>query len=177
MFSRTPSAGKIDFGRPVAAERQDAGVESLARAAGAHRFAVASHLAVGVLYAAQGAQHLALAVALGAGEAENFAAADVKRHVAEARAAEAADRQHDLGRPARRSLRIFRLDRAADHHGDEVVLGEPVVDLVGAPALAVAQDGYAVGKGEDLRQAMADIDHRGAAGDGAPDDAAQLFDA
>jgi len=58
-------------------------------------------------------------------------------------------------------VEVFHL--AADHHGDHLVPG----DLPAVPRghrAAVAEHGDAVGDGEDLLQAMADVDHRDAAG-------------
>ena len=75
------------------------------------------------------------------------------------------------------SRRIFRLDRPADHQRDQIVLRQRLVDLVGALADAVAEDGDAVGERQDLRQPVADIDDRRARGDDPADDAAQLLDA
>ena len=94
----------------------------------------------------------------------------------ETQSAQFPGRQHNVRRSSRRADGIFRVDRAAHHQGDEIVLREPVVDIVGALAFAVAQNGHPVGESEGLRQSVAHIDDRGARGDDPMDDVAQLFD-
>ena len=74
-------AGKDRFRRPIGAERENAGVESVARPAGSDDPAVAQHLAFGVFKAAKRAQRFALPVAFGAGKADDLAAAHLEREI------------------------------------------------------------------------------------------------
>ena len=177
MFSRTPSVAKIDFSRSIGAERKDAGFERRARREARHRPAGAHHLAGGFLKAAKRTHRFALAVALGAGKAEDFAAANIECDFLKPRGAQVSRREHDVGRGCRGPHRIFRLDRPSDHERDQIVFRQRLIDLVGALADAVAKNCDAVGKRQDLRQPVADIDDRHARRHDAPDDLGELFDA
>ena len=101
----------------------------------------------------------ALAVALGAGEAENLAAVDVEGDVAEARAGKSCDPERDRrrGRCSARCGNSPSIERPTIS-AIEIVLGESSLDRVGAVADAVAEDGDAIGEVENLRQPVADID-------------------
>ena len=73
--------------------------------------------------------------------------------------------------------RIFSFDRPPDHQRDQISFRQLVVDVVGALPHAVAQNGHPVGERQDFRQAVTDIDDRGAGGDNPADDIGQRFDA
>ena len=108
-------AGKDRFRRPIGAERENAGVESVARPAGSDDPAVAQHLAFGVFKAAKRTQRFALPVAFGAGKADNLAAAHLEREIRETRSAQTLRRENDLGRRHVWVRRIFRVDRPPHH--------------------------------------------------------------
>ena len=87
----------------------------------------------------------------------------MKRDVLElGRVAVAGDLEHLLADPVG-ALGEDRVDRAADHHGDEPVLGD-VGDAALADEAAVAEDGVAVGDAEDLVELVADEEDRLALG-------------
>ena len=96
-------------------------------------------------------------------EAEDLAVAQGEADVLElGRVAVAGDLQHLLADPVG-ALGEDRVDRAADHHGDELVLGD-VGDAAFADEAAVAEDGVAVGDAEDLVELVADEEDRLALG-------------
>ena len=65
---------------------------------------------------------------------------------------------------------------AADHLANQEIAVDPVVDVVGADELAILQDGDAVGNGEDLGEAMGDIQDRHTMRLQAADDGEELVD-
>ena len=88
-------------------------------------FALADHRAAGFDEAAKRAQRLALAVALGAGESQDFAATNLQRRSPKARAAEVFDGKRDRLRRSVRCLGgITPVRSAPDHQGDQIVLGQ-----------------------------------------------------
>jgi hypothetical protein len=113
---------------------------------------------VGRREAEQDTRQLGAAGADQPGEAENLAGADLEADVVHPgrRTAEPAQRQHDLaGRGFGWRVGVGYL--AAHHQVDQLGLGR-VGDAAGADALAVAQDGDAVGDRENLLQAVGNVD-------------------
>src|SRR4029077_19784761 len=76
IFAHT-QRGKDRLGGTIGAERKDASFERGARRESRHRPAGAYHLPEGFLKAAERAHRFTLAVAFGAGKAEDFAAANI----------------------------------------------------------------------------------------------------
>ena len=118
-------AGKIDSrGRSALSERMPA--SSASRGGRSNRTGTPAQTicAARRLEAAERTHRFALAVALGAGEIPG-SRRDAHRSVdvAEARTAQALDRQHDVSVDASLSCaRILRFDRPPDHQGDQVAL-------------------------------------------------------
>ena len=124
MFSRTPSAGKINScERSALSDRMPAasasrGVPVLTGLPSQKTWPLAG------FEAAEGAQRLALAVALGAGETEDLAAVDVEGDVVEARAAEARGPERDVG----------GLDVGGRLAGYSASIGRPTISAMRSPS-------------------------------------------
>ena len=113
------------------------------------------------LEACEGAQELALPVALDAREPDDLARSNDQVDVREARAAEAADLQEDRRRDASRlgPGREDPVDLASGDELEDALLGD-VLTRERPPQLPVAQDRHPVGDAHDLRKSMRHVDDR-----------------
>ena len=143
----------------IPAEHHDASADRAVRRAEPEALAFAARLATCVFKTANGAQHFALAVALGAGETEDLAAMKIEVHLTEHRACQPSNGQRDVSLASRPTLlgRKLSLDRPPNHERDQVLLREVLGGFVRALPHAVAQHGNALGERENLGQAMADV--------------------
>ena len=155
----------------------DAEPDRVARRADADRLAVDEDLAAVVLVGAEdGARDLGAARADQPGQPDDLAGADAERDVLEhdrrriltgAGAAETAHLEHRrrraLGEALQTALGLFRPEEVpqgtADHQPDDAV-GRRLGDRQLAGELAVAQDRDPIADGEDLLEAVRDVDDR-----------------
>ena len=117
----------------------------------------AAHRAVRRLDAGEGAQELHLAVALGAGDADDLAAAELRSTGPNRRPRSWVTWSSTSSLASTVGVGEGVLERAADHQRDDVGLGHRV-GVERALADAVAQDRDAVGDVEHLGEAVADVD-------------------
>ena len=129
----------------------------------------------------QAVDQLRLTVAVDAGDADDLARAHLKRYVMHGvvLVLPGGDRQvlhveQHVARRARLFLHV-EIDAAPDHHGREL-LGGSIFRLDRADALALAQNGAAVGHGHDLLQLVRDEQDRLALGREPAHDLHQLAD-
>ena len=156
-LARTLSTGNRASPSPVAAEQDDPGAQRPERRVPLVRRSAARRAAGCALDARERAQELHLAVALGARDPEDLPLPHDEVDRAEALAAQARHREHDLGLLGQRApLREGDLQRAPDHEGDESLLRDrrglerPLAD-------AVAEHRDAVGDREHLGQPVAHV--------------------